>query len=67
MQTTAIIMTRRQGESGYAHDGRQEWMGFSIYYGQTKEGRYMDKVIKAIVIGILTVIVTALSQDDGEN
>lgn len=42
-------------------------MGFSIYYGQTKEGRYMDKVIKAIVIGILTVIVTALSQDDGES
>lgn len=35
--------------------------------GQKKEGgRQMDKIIKAVVIGILTVIVTALSQNDGE-
>ena len=42
-------------------------MDARIYCGWIKEGRYMDKVIKAIVIGILTVIVTALSQDDGES
>ncbi len=42
-------------------------MDFRIGYRQIKEGGwYMDKIIRAVVIGILTVIVTALSQNDGE-
>lgn len=43
-------------------------MGMRIfnYINRKKGGEKMETIIKAVVIGVLTVAIAALKQDDGE-